>query len=58
MEKTLKDIENEIVEEYTSKIDSENVTQKLDLRIVKLAAAVTRSFLEKYEAERNENILK
>ncbi|QPR69617.1 hypothetical protein I6G82_08540 [Lysinibacillus macroides] len=55
MKKTLKDIENEIVEEYTSKLDLENVAHKIDARVAKLAASITRSFLEKYEAERNSN---
>ena len=51
MKKDLKKIEEEVIEELTSKLESENGAHKLIEQYIKISAQVTRKFLEKYEQE-------
>ena len=51
MNKDLKRIEQEIIEELTSKLKSSEGMEKLITQYIKISAQVTRMFLEKYEQE-------
>ncbi len=55
MKKDLKNIEQEVVEELTSKLKSDEGTNKIITQYIKISAQVTRMFLEKYEQETNKD---
>lgn len=51
MKKDLRKIEEEVIQELTSKLQSDNGAQKLVEQYIKISAQVTRKFIEKYEEE-------
>jgi len=55
MNKDLKLIEQEIIEELTSKLKSDEGMEKFIAPYIKISAQVTRLFLEKYENETNKD---